>query len=229
MILILSDNKEIGENFKDFYFRLGLPSLSTDLHSFHSRIDSKFRAIIILLGSNEAPDCDEEFIRSLRLLFNNTPIFMIKKPPLPPKNTLEEINCVLNIPLAPSLVLEEIHSYQESNRLPKCGVYRLSGLDASLDLKIPTYHGALLPLTAGEKMILRVLIRFYPTPISTSRIIDYAFLKSKIPEKSNIRAHICGINKKFHQVAQRKLIEPADDRRGYIIQTPEIIDSKKIK
>ncbi len=108
------------------------------------------------------------------------------------------------------------------------GEYILSGLDASVLRGEPEYFYSKIKLTAKENMILRFLIRAYPTPVLAQGILKYAFLSSKTPEPSAVRAHISSINKKFSGVTGGRLIS-SPENLGYIIMTPELCEKKSIK
>ncbi len=101
------------------------------------------------------------------------------------------------------------------------GIYRLAGIDASADEARATYFDKDLGFTKTETMILRYLIKVYPTPAVAKDILKYAFRATRRPEVASVRTHISVMNKKFARISGMPLTFPSQEA-GYVIATPEL-------
>jgi DNA-binding response OmpR family regulator len=117
------------------------------------------------------------------------------------------------------VIAERLIEYCDAHELPIPGHYTALGIDVSADLEGATYLWQPLPFTKTECMILRFLIRAYPTPVNAERILKYAYRPSRRPDAANIRTHVSIMNKKFRELTGRSLIE-AEFGEGYRIVAP---------
>ena len=116
--------------------------------------------------------------------------------------------------------------FESTKRFPP-GEYMLLGLDASVDSKFVTNFSTVISLTKTESLIVRALIRAYPSTLSPKQLLRYAFSQSKLPDPTSIRTYICSINKKFHHRFARKLVVSLNG--GYVILTPELAEENNIE
>ena len=119
-----------------------------------------------------------------------------------------------------------MREYISDLSLPLPGEYKLSGINASVNLPFSFAFDKKLPFTKTENMIVRTLISLYPTPIDSKLILKYALRATRLPDVSSIRTHISVINRKFRNISGNNLITMLKGR-GYIIATPEITEYKK--
>lgn len=230
MILFIYRSKANGNRAAEIFNRIGIPSRVCSPESAHTLVSNCYRAIVFSVPVDELFIYGADFIKSIRSYSLGAPVFAIcKSDELSMYNELSCFDRVFSKDEYPSKILNSIQNYQYENKLDISGIYRLAGIDASLNLKYVTYFDDPIKLTTNEKLILRTLISVYPNPIKAKDILKYAFRASRLPEISTIRAHICGINKKYLALTKRKLIEMTEERDGYVIQTPVILAAKNRK
>ncbi len=227
MILFIYRSKTYGSRAAETFNRIGIPSRVTSPESAHTVVSNRYRAIIFSVPSDELFIYGKEYVISLKTYSLGAPVFAICAPD--ETDTYTSLGCfdaVFSKDEYPARILRYIQKYQRENGLALLGSYMLAGIDASISNERVTYFGDTLRLTANEKLILRTLIRIYPNPIKAKDILKYAFRASRLPEVSTVRAHICGINKKYFALTGRKLIEMSEDSDGYVVQTPLVIAAK---
>ena len=86
------------------------------------------------------------------------------------------------------------------------GTYIIGELDASVWRDGVYFHNERISFTKTETMILRSLIALYPCAVGQGELLNLAFRESRAPDVSNIRTHICVMNKKLLAHAQKRLI-----------------------
>ena len=217
MILIISSTKESASCISEMTFYMGMLSYGVDLGEAFSELSDLYKAAIILSPS-KIPS-PESYLKELSPYLNGIPLFAFGE-------TDEKLSHYFSrtFPQEESLgdALMKISRYALENNLPSPSEYRLAGLDLSPDLSEPSYFYTPIPLTRTQAMIVRFLIRSYPTPATAEQILKYAYKESRVPEISNVRTHLSIINKKFREKTSRNLIMPVF-KRGYVIMTPEMI------
>jgi len=218
MVLIIDSDKKSGRTVADMMYYMGVLSCVTDAREALSELTPAYRAALVTNPNRLASP--EELISRLRSLCN-IPIFSIS-------DSVDDNPCPEifdgNFPfdIASSGLIYEMAKYTEQRLLPTVGVYELAGIDASCGSANVTCLGEPMGLTRTETMILRYLIRSYPQPKSASDILRFAYRRSRTPELSGIRTHICGLNKKFKRLKGRSLIQSVPEK-GYVVLTPELI------
>lgn len=221
MILFVYRSKVLGNNIADNFNRMGVPSLVCSPEKVINNVSNKYKAIVVSIPSDDYAVYDAEFVYSLKIYSLGAPVFAIcNTEDLDKVEALYAYDKVFTTAMTPNDVLKYIQLHQYDNDLPRTGVYRLAGLDASLNLDFPQYYYNELFLTHNEKMVLRTLIMLYPSPVNASELLKHAMKKNNSPDSASIRTVICGINKKFKENFNRKLIEISEDKSGYIIITP---------
>ena len=228
MILFIYRSKAAGNSVCEAVGRMGIPSRITTPEGAFSAVNDKYSAIIVSFPADELMIYDTEFFKTLKTFSMNCPMFAI----CPKQDTLlfretEVFDKIFTNENKISTVISMIAAYHAKNGMIPLTSYCLSGIDASVSSLSVRYFGDEIELGGKEKLILRTLISFYPSPISAKEIIKYAFSPAKAPQASNVRAHICSINRKFKAVSRRKIIEMSDSGEGYLIQTAEILNEKE--
>ena len=190
MILIIDKSKANAKRFADSLYYLGIPTLALTPSEAFTRVSTEFRAIIIL-NPDTLADVDD-YIRRIKSYVFNTPIFTIF--PHPSRFEYSYLFDGVYQNISVSELLFNIREYCKRSHLKPPGDFKISGIDVSVSLKEPTFLWNPIYLTKTEKMILRVFIACYPRTLSAKEILALAFKKSRVPELSNVRAHICIID-----------------------------------
>lgn len=218
MILVIDSNRQNARKFADSVYYLGIPTMASTPSDAPSRISRDFKAIIIL-SPDKISDI-HSFATRLRSYASDTPIFALYS-----EDTVIRYTHLFDAALTNtyiSLVYDRICKYCSENRLTPPGEFRLCGIDASISQRCTTYLWENIKFTRTENMLLRTLIATYPRPLPTRELLNLAFKKSRVPEPSNIRAHISIMNKKFREKTGRNLISLSPSGAGYQILTPEL-------
>ena len=217
MILIIDKHKKIATDLSDAFLGIGVLARGCTPREALSEISTMYRAVIITSPRELADPAD--FVKRVSS-YCTIPIFAINDSPVP----LDFIDERMQFGRGSYAykILERIIEYFEERGENAPGHYALAGIDASYNLKTPSYFWTELPFTKTETMILRLLIRSYPIPTSAEKILTYAYRTTRIPDVSNIRTHISVMNKKFREITGRNIFE-LNFGAGYRILTPEII------
>lgn len=218
MILIIDKSKANARKYADTLYYLGMPTLALSPKEALSHLGSEFAAILIL-NPEVLPDI-HDYVRRIREYAYATPVFAISEAPKHFEYSYLFDDVYKNVYV--SKLLDSIREYCKENGLKVPGNFRLSGLDASITLPSSTYLWEPINLTKTENMILRVFIASYPRALSAKELLILAFKKSRVPEPSNIRAHISIMNKKFREIIGKNLFASSLCGGGYQILTPEI-------
>ena len=221
MILIVDKSRKNANSIVDISKYMGILARAETPDTALSEISLFYRAVLVVNPYN-LPDC-EEFIAKLRSYAGEIPIFAISdkkyaKPLL--------FNMTFDSGITSSKLYRLMVNYCEERKLIPIGEYKLAGIDASAEIGRVTYFSEPIPFTKTESMIIRLLAKTYPAPMSPKSILKYAFTQSMLPDVSGIRTHISGINKKFRAIAGRNLIF-LKEGEGYLILTPEILNKNK--
>lgn len=216
MILVIANLKEDANCVCEMMSYMGVLSYGIKAKDAFSEISDLYRAVLILSPS-EIPS-PESYLKELLPYLNNVPLFALGKVDT---NLLSYFSDVYSNDTYLSETLLKIVNYSYENDIPRPGEYKLSGIDLSYGLSVPKYYDQPFNLTRTQSMIVRFLIRSYPTPMPAEDILKYAYKESRMPELSNIRTHLSIINKKFRKQTGRNLIQPLFSR-GYVIMTPEM-------
>ena len=221
MILIIDKQKKIATSLSDAFFNMGILARGCTPNEALSEISEIYRAAIIT--SPELLADTREFTERMRSYASGVPLFAVVS-----QEDKEEFSplfaSVFTKGSYASRIADEIIKYADENSLPVPSSYTLAGIDASSDLSSPTYFWTALPFTKTETMILRFLIRSYPTPVSAERILSYSYRPSRMPDIANVRTHVSIMNKKFRAITGRNIIEPVFSS-GYRLLTPELAET----
>ncbi len=219
MLLIISKKKSTAATIAEMIRYSGVVCYPAALSEGLSEIGTMYRAVVII-DPDEFPD-PEDYIKRIRSYLSNIPIFALY-------SRKEFIHLPYFDESYTSLTysatfISKLSEYSVKKGYSGIGDYRLAGINASPKLPSVTFFDKAVNLTKTEAMILRFLMRSYPIPRKPKAIIKYVYKPSCAPDEMSIRAHICGINKKFHRYIQRNLIK-SPDRNGYVIYTPELME-----
>ena len=201
----------------DLMRRIGIVSYPTTPGEVFSEISPMYRAILVIEPSLLADA--EDFVLHVRQYNSRIPIYALidngKQDHRP------YFDATYKATSKASALVEAIATNSFDKGLRFIGSYKLCGIDATVDLPYVTFFDVPVRLTKKEAMILRLLIRTYPTPVKPKYIVRHLYKPSVAPEETCIRAHICSINKRFSRLTDGNLIRPIG-REGYVIYTPEM-------
>ncbi len=223
MILIIDQAFRKAKTLSEIFYYMGVISTPTTPDRALRQVNNRHRAIII--SNPEDLIWPDELILALKKLSLGSPIFALCSDRIDfiskHKRLSQMFDEVYNDRTFSSTFMRSIAKYQRAHNLPVAGDYKLAGLDASVFRDGIYYFDTPIPFTKTESMIIRYLIRIYPTPARLTDIMKHAFKQSKRTELSNIRTHISFINKKHKEYIGRPLIF-SEMRVGYRILTPEM-------
>ena len=220
MILIIDRSLSNAKTHADIFYFMGILSYAVTPSQAFNEIDNRYTAI--LLTGMENSNFDEEFVISLKSLSLGAPVFAIcnnMEDYLARNKKLDNIDKYFDNNIYSTALVDEIEAFQCERLMPRLSSYTLSGFDLSAKNPKALYLCEDIGLSKTETMILRFFICRYPLPIETSDILKYAFKPGKFPEASNVRTHICAINKKFNLLTGKNIIEH-ERGSGYIIKPP---------
>ncbi|MBR2343105.1 MAG: response regulator transcription factor [Clostridia bacterium] len=214
MILVIDSERRAGVLLSDMLCYMGIVSRAVTPAEAPSVLSPLYRAILV--QSPEALADAEGLVGRLRSYAPSTPIFSI--------STVDDGSPLFDLSFPKGIsaaeLLAKITDYATGASLELPGSYILSGLDASVGHATAMLFGRPLGLTRTEAMILRYLIRCYPTPCTAEDILLHAYRAGRRPEPSGVRTHICIINRKYRKIRGRNLIFSLRDE-GYKILTTE--------
>ena len=217
MLLIISQSKKIAKSVQETFYYMSFLSYGATPHEALSEVSGLYRAVLII-NPEGFPDIND-YVARLKSYNTALPVFAFTENE--EKSFYPDVfdGVFTRQHLTPSLASKIIDYATESNRA-KIGDYRLAGFDASSRTLGVSYFDRKLTLTKTEAMILRILLRAYPVPMSQDAIIKYAFRPSNTSELSSVRTHISIMNKKMEKALGKKMIVHAPSK-GYLILTPE--------
>ncbi len=211
MLLIISENKQIAEDLSDMFNFMGVLSYALTPEDAPLENPEIYRAILVM--SPEKIKNGEELYLMLETYLKNIPVFSLGKAPT-------DIN--FSYELSENLSAAEIFD-AICKRCRECGFsspgdYRLEFINASVTNSETLFFSQNLKLTKTELMIVRVLLRHFPSPIKPFEILKFAFRKNRTPDEPSIRTHISKINKKASKISGRNLIFNFG-KNGYILKS----------
>lgn len=212
MILIIDKSPKYGKRLSDMFYYMGILANYESPTDAFSEISTLYKAIII--SSPEALSDPAFYIDRLRSYDRDIPIFALSMSK--DKNFVSLFDYVFKPSTSPAQIYEYL-TERYKRRAP--GIYRLAGIDASASIPDAEYFNIPLRFTKSENMILKILIKSSPNPLSSKEILKYAFKKTRTPDLANIRTHISVMNKKFRSITERNLIA-LTPKEGYSILLP---------
>lgn len=204
MILVIDKSKEGAGRLSDIFFYMGIPSFATGAGDGLLENCPIYRSVIILFPEKFYDI--EEYVSNLHSKNHKSPIFAVSDDVKFAKEKKNLFDATFDFRPLAQVIYEKIEEYSLSHSLESPSVFRAAYVDASLNLKSPTYFSSPIPFTKTEAMILRTLISSYPSPLSSRSILKYAFKPARAPELSSIRTHISLINKKSRETVGKPII-----------------------
>ena len=221
MILVINRSKKEAEALASSFRYMGIPARGELPERAASEVSTFYRAII-LFSPEKLPD-EKEFITRIRSYISEIPTFALTDDVGSLKASYAGV-----APRASTAarLYKLINKYCESRKLLPPGEFLLGGINASVELGVISYFFEPLPFTKTERLIIRLLIRTYPSPLSPKTILKYAFKQSALPEAASIRTHVCAINRRCRERIGVNLIVSLDG--GYVILTPGLARDNNI-
>lgn len=221
MLLIIDKSKSGATHIADMFHYMGFLAYAAEPEEALSELSSLYRCAVII-NPDTLPDVFD-FVKRIRAYSSTLPIFAVNDGICKSALLFER---VFSYSIYSSTLAEGIIDACKSKGSSVIGRYRLMGIDASAGISSVKYFDSEIPLTKTESMILRFLIRSYPTPRRAADILKYAFRPSRCPEPSSVRTHISVMNKKFRALSGKNLFTSFGSD-GYSVLTPEIEFSVK--
>ena len=216
MILVISKERKNAQSAVNILYNLGVVSYAETPTAALGEIGIEYRGIIIIRPET-IPDL-KGYMRKLRAYSGEAPVFAISDST---EELTELFDGVYKIGVHCARLVSEMSALAAARGAAVVGVYSAWAIDASADLENVLVFGNPIELTKTEKMILRYLIRSYPTPKKPSKIIKYSFRHGRAPLETSIRTHISKMNRKFRELTGKNLIT-AYGTQGYVILTPSL-------
>ena len=216
MILVIDESRKAAENLATAFAHMGFLSVGVTPSEALKEHSPLYRAVVVT--SPPRITSPKELADKLRKIAAAPIISITDKPGA----GAEIFDAEIKRGAYAAVIAERLIEYCDAHKLPIPGHYTVSGIDASADLEGASYLWQAIPFTKTECMILRFLIRTYPTPVSAERILKYAYRPSRRPDVANIRTHISIMNKKFREVCGRSIIEAEFGERYRIVATASV-------
>ena len=217
MILIVSNKLKSAQSLAANFSYIGLLAHAVKPAEIKSEISPRYRAGIII-NPEQMADA-RGFLTSIRSYNRDLPVYAITD-----NEVAEDYTGVFTTEITAAKIASVL--MRDAEQINAVGKYRLAGLDLSPALGTNYYFFTQFDLTHSEAMIVRFLIRAYPSLTKIKDILKYSFRAARMPEPSSVRTHISNINKKFKEKFSRPLIvsSPGD---GYTILTPEYAEGSQ--
>jgi len=226
MVLIISYKNKEARSLSEIFYFMGILSYGTTLYEGLSEISPLYRAII-LVHPEKFPD-PRDYVERIRSYSSSIPVFGISDDLKSMKQCEEYLSMTFKYATYSSILASKMAKYAHEHKLPVLGDYRVAGINAAADQTNVTCFERPIVLTKTQKMILRFLIRSYPNPMMTRKILKYAFRQSRVPENSTVRTHISIINKKYREMFGRNIITMLPFE-GYVIITPKLVKDRNLE
>lgn len=213
MILIIDNDTVSTHAICEILNYAGIPSLVTHRYKPSSHAD-RYRAVLFT-----SPE-DDFVCNEVKAQISDVPLFaFVPKASVSHYLSKRLYDGVMAIDGISSLIIRRITDHQREFMLPVSGEYRLAGIDASVEYKNECYYfDTRIRLTKTECVILRFIIASFPRAVGASEIALHVFKPDKMPDSSNVRTHICSLNKKFAAATGYRPIISAE--AGYMANTP---------
>ena len=196
MILLLDKTKSRADTLCEMLYFIGIVSLTARELSDAPFPLEYFSAVIL------ADYRSSEELSEISEVLGKKRIFLLGHA----QTSREDGFTALSDAVFASDIVSKIRAIQIKEGLIPTGEYILGELDASISRGGVYFRGKKISFTKTEIMILRTLIALHPRPLTQGELLFSAFRRTKTPEISNIRTHICVMNKKFQFHTAKKLI-----------------------
>ncbi|MBQ8321025.1 MAG: helix-turn-helix domain-containing protein [Clostridia bacterium] len=213
IILVIHDKNYKAVRLAESIRSLGFLTIGSAAKNAVKELGPRYRAIILIEPKNF--EIMPNLVKALNNSVFEAPIFTLGEASARIKS---ELYLPLEIPK--KLLMSKIVTYLDFYGYPLVGNYRCGGFDASVYSRYVSFLDTKIPLTKTECMILRYLAKAYPAPTPIKEIIKNVFPHTRLPQPSNIRAHISNMNAKFTDYINRPKIKFIKNK-GYVIITPQ--------
>ena len=224
MILIISTNSKDAQRASRMFYYSEILSYATTPHKALNEISPMYRGIIVI-NPMKFPDI-RDYINKIRSYEQTRPIFCMSSEPLQP-HYQRLFDACLGEKCTLLSLFNRFRMFQEKHNLPYVGDYRLAAINMPVGFDLTLCFERVIHLTRKERLILKYLIRIYPNPVSSKKIIKYVYPPTMPVEESCIRAHICSINKKYSAEFGRNIITMIPTE-GYVIITPKLVYDRNL-
>ena len=209
MILIIDNDTVLTHALSEIFNFAGIPTTIAERYRQVAHPD-RYRAVIFT-----SPEDDSDALAARAQLSRSSLIAVFRE-------HREKSKLYDRVVFARSIssgLTRTVAEVQSELSLPSSLEYRLSGIDASVELKnVCYYFDTPIKLTRTECMILRFAIASFPVPVTSRQIAHHVFRRDRMPDESNVRTHICSLNKKFMSAVGRRIISSSEG--GYTVLTP---------
>lgn len=217
MLLVINRSEHDGKLIAEMFYAMGILAVNRRPADALSEISTCYSAVLVV-DPDRLPDM-EDYLSRLDGYCPTLPCYALCQDPTALAG-ISRFRSVYEHGAYSSRLAAQMIRDCEQLGVRSIGDYRLAGINASCTHAQVCYFDAPLPLTRTEAMIVRFLIRTYPQNVPTAQLLRYAFAPTHAPGLSNVRTHICSINRKFRALTERNLIS-VDPGIGYRILTPE--------
>ncbi len=213
MLLIVSKPKTQAEDLSDLMNFMGVLSLAATPTEAIFEISENYRALIVIPDEKTDDNIKDALLLSAKDL--NVPSFSLGE-----GERESKFDFHLKETLSAAEILDAVIERCKAGNFKPVGEYKNSDVDASLSRGKAFCFSESVSLTKTEAMIVRVLLRFYPSPVKAHEILKLAFRKKRSPDEASIRTHISKINKKCMKISGRTLISNFE-KLGYTLSKNE--------
>lgn len=218
MLLIIHKSERQGRPLTDMLRYMGFIAYHAKPAEALSEISTRYRAVLLLHPAS-LPD-PQDYLCRLRSYAADIPFFAVTEDMDTVAGYADAFARLFHVRDTAAHIVEGITDTCRALHKEVPGVYRLCGIDASVDLVECRYLRRALPLTATEARIVRFLICAFPNRVSASEMVKYIFSPTKRPQISSMRTHISSINRKFRELTDARVLIDLAMREGYRIKTP---------
>ncbi len=216
MLLIVDKSRKNGKIMCNIAYISGILSHSVTPYELLKEISPHYSAVLMV--NPDSYKEDREYYDKIRSYILGIPLFAFNTEKSCHR-TDEYFDKIFYEKFSP-VVINDMMSFARSNSLRPLGKYCGFGYQASAQYASPEFFDEELSLTKTQLMILRLLLRVYPSKMSTADIFKYAFKSGKQIELASIRTHISMLNKNCRVVTNRNAVEFVANE-GYAFNAPK--------
>lgn len=213
IVLVIHEKNYKAVRLAESIRTMGFLSVGVAAKNAVKELGPRYRAIILIDPKNI--ETMQNLVKALNNSVFGTPVFTLGEASTRIKTELR-----MTSDTSKKSLISQIISYLDFYGYPSIGNYRCGGFDISVYSRFVSFLDTKIPLTKTECMILRYLAKAYPAPVPIKEILKNVFPHTKLPQPSNVRAHISNMNTKFISYIKRPKIKFIKDE-GYVIITPQ--------
>ncbi len=217
MLLIIDKSRRNGKALRSVAYMMGVLSYSATPYELFKEINPYYSAILMINPDNYKED--REYYEKVYSYKLGMPLFAFYTEKQPHKFD-EYFDKIFYENFSP-ITLNDMITYAKVKGVQPIGKYCGFGFQASMLYDRPEYFDEEMPATKSENMILRLMLRVYPSPMNPANIIKYAFRPGKPIEPASIRTHISLLNKNCRDIVKRNVVEFIP-HKGYVLNAPKV-------